>query len=314
MESSRRKGEKVNPFPDNIKKISIPAPAGPVKKEILLSQILVIEDHSKAKIELKPHVFEGSPEKYYSAPECSRLADLNACYEDEETDMIFCARGGYGTALLLPLLNWDLIKRRNIPLLGYSDITALHLGMYSKGIRSCFVSPMAAKFSELEADEYSANSLKYALSKFYGQAGSCQFRMPDERTGLRTIKQGEAQGPLFAVNLAILCSLCGTEYMPDMSGAVLLVEDVGEAPHRLDRMMAQLKLCGILDKLGGLIYGQFTESGTSESVLELIRQRYASSVKGPVLADFPFGHGFPFFSSRFGTEIRITAESEIFLI
>ncbi len=304
----------MNPFPENIKKISIPAPAGPVKKEALLPQIPVIERHSKAKTEIKTHVFEGSPEKYYSAPEASRLADLKACYEDAETDLILCARGGYGTGLLLPQLDWELVRKRNIPLLGYSDITALHLGMYSKGVRSCFVSPMAAKFSETEADEYSSGALRNALMQFYGKTGSYKFKMPDGRPMPRTIKSGEAQGALFAVNLAVMTSLCGTAYMPDMSGAVLLIEDVGEAPHRLDRMMAQLHLCGILEKLGALIYGQFTESGAGEDILELIRQRYAKYVKGPVLADFPFGHGFPFFSSRFGGEIRIDMKSEIIFL
>jgi muramoyltetrapeptide carboxypeptidase len=278
----------VNPFPPNVRKIGVPAPASmPEAKDIAAAGKLLaswgIEMVTGSKV--RSGVAGSS---YLSASDAARLSDLNSMLRDGSIDMILCARGGYGSMRILKGIDWATLKRRRLPLLGYSDITAIHLAMLAKGAGAPIVCNMASGLGKVAADPFSLSSMARVLK------GGSPVKMK-----LKTLKRGEASGPLIPVNLTVMTALCGTPFMPSLKGAILAIEDIGEKPRAIDRMLAQLELSGILGQLSGLILCAFTECEGRED-LPAVFKRYAASVDGPVMSGLPFGHCVPTLSFRMG--------------
>ena len=281
-----------NPFPPRIRRIGIPAPASmPKAHEIDDARALLKSWGIEALV--GGNLLSGGDASYLSANDESRLADLNAMIRDESLDLILCARGGYGSMRIIEQVDWATLKARKLPLLGYSDITALHLGMLAKGAGVPVVCNMANNLKKASSHVFSgpamARAFKVALE---GSSGHfAKLALPVGRR-LENLKAGSASGPLVPVNLTLFAALCGTGFMPDMKGAVLLVEDIGEKPRTLDRMLAQLELSGILGQVSALLLGDFKDSGREPELRETFA-RYLDSVKGPVLWGVPFGHSLP---------------------
>jgi muramoyltetrapeptide carboxypeptidase len=126
--------------------------------------------------------------------------------------------------------------------------------------------------------------------------------------GLRVLREGDAAGPLVPANLSVLTSLVGTRFLPDLTGAVLVIEDVGEAAYRVDRYLNQLLHSGCLARLAGLVYGQFTE-GDDAQWLPAVFADFARQIRGPVVAGLEFGHGFPSLSLPVGRLARLEASA-----
>lgn len=191
---------------------------------------------------------------YLSGTDEDRAADINAMFEDDTVRAIFAIRGGWGSARLLPLLDWDLIRSRPKLLIGSSDVTALHLALAARvGYASIHAPNVGNRWGEV-----SWNSL-WRLA-FTGETpilgegdGSGAGR---DRPRITTIRGGKASGPLIGGNLTILSTLMGTPWLPDFTGAILFLEDVGEAEYRIDRMMNQLALAGVLKRVAGVVFGQ----------------------------------------------------------
>ena len=162
-----------------------------------------------------------------------RLDDLHAMFADREVQAIWCARGGYGSARLLPELNFDLIRRHPKILIGYSDITALLNAISKETGMITYHGPVGSS----EFTPYTERYLRYAIME--GEKWQ-RIELPDDAEGQYIIHPGQATGTLWGGNLSLLAAMVGTGYMPDLEGKLLFIEEVGEKPYRIDRMLTQL--------------------------------------------------------------------------
>ncbi len=228
---------------------------------------------------------------YLAGTDEERVADIHSMFADKEVKAIICLRGGYGTPRLLSLLNYRLIARNPKILVGYSDITALQCALWRKCGLVTFHGPMAAVEMANQIDPFTEEHF-WRLLTSTKKGGTLPFPtdLPAQTSGT-----GKVRGRLIGGNLALLLSVLGTPYQPSFDDALLFLEDVEEAPYRVDRMMSQLQNAGIYTKVRGLLFGQFTDcvptdltkpSLTTEQVLADATEKFA----GPTLANLPFGH------------------------
>jgi len=202
---------------------------------------------------------------YYAGTDEQRAADVNAMFADPEVRAIQCVRGGWGCARLLPLLDWPMIARNPKILLGYSDITALLLSLYARTGLVTFHGPLGTS----QWNPFSVGFMKRVLQE--GEAVTFEnLKEIDEddltvvKNRVQTLRPGTARGRLLGGNLTVLSSLVGTAYLPDWDGCILFIEDVEEAPYRIDRMLTQLRLAGILQKARAVIWGNCTDCKPGE--------------------------------------------------
>jgi len=219
---------------------------------------------------------------YLAGSDTDRLADLNGAIRDDSVDGIWFLRGGYGCMRLLAGVDYDALRRRPKPLIGYSDITALHAAVGRIAGIVTFHGPVAR--APLPDD--SCRSLRAAVTTRAQPAG-----MADEA---RIVRGGRAVGVLAGGNLALLAALAGTPFAPDLRGAILVLEDVNEPVYRVDRMLQQLLLAGMLGELRGIAFGQLTggpadEMGAARS-LDVVLAELAESLHVPCIAGLPVGH------------------------
>ena len=218
----------------------------------------------------------------YSGTVDERTDDFrNALYTTEMKAILF-SRGGYGTVHLLDRLADD-VARNPKWIIGFSDISALHALCVSRGIMSLHA-PMCKHLTAEPADDRCTQYLRQIL---FGQ-------IPEYHEKPHPLnRQGEGRGMLVGGNLAVLCGLIGTPYDIFRPGSVLFIEDIAEAPYKIERMLYQLKLAGRLASLSGLIVGRFTEytenEGLGGTLYELI-YRLVEEYDYPVCFDFPVGH------------------------
>lgn len=214
-----------------------------------------------------------------------RLADLQQAFDDPEVKLILCSRGGYGVVHLLDKLNFEGIRQHPKWVVGYSDITALHTALQQNGVMSVH-GPMAKHFADEGADDVSVRYLKSIVA---GQ--SVNYEIPVNNAFLN--REGRASGRLFGGNLAVFCSLLGSRYAKIPHKGILFIEDIGESPYRIDRMMHQLKLAGVFNKISALIVGQFTDYEEDNQMYASVQQSILNVVDEyafPVCFDFPVGH------------------------
>lgn len=299
-----------NIFPKTIRHVAIISPAGPADRARIEAGVALLHSWG-LKVTIMPHVFSGAREGYLSASTAERLADLHACWHDTGIDLVICARGGFGSAHLLPEIDWLLLRSRPLPLIGYSDITALHLAMLKMHAGIPVAAPMAAKlheaFIENQFADYTAGYCRAAMLGL-----PAHIKSPDGGNPVRIIKPGSVDALPLSANLAVMVTLCGTEYFPDVTGRVLILEDLNEPPYRIDRYLTQLKQAGVLSKCAGIAFGDFMDCGAHDE-LQLIFHKAAEAVNGPVITGFPFGHGLPIVSVRMDRRIRITGSGTVFI-
>lgn len=278
-------------FPCHIKKIALVALSGIPDMEKVKRAVKMLESLGY-KIVIKPSVLKKTTISYLSSDIKTRLADIHSCWKDKSIDMLIAVRGGYGSVHLLPFLDWNLLRQRKLPFLGYSDLTAIHLALYAKGVGTPISGPMIQNFSTIENDEYTKISLSNVFSRKYEI-------LPLPGKKIRILKKGNATGPILPVTLSVLVTLIGTKYLPDMKNHILLVEDINEPVYKLDRYFTQLKQAGILEKLAGLMLGNFKQCGNETDRLRLFSE-ISKDIKGPVVMKIPFGHSYPRISTAFG--------------
>ena len=300
-------------FKQTFKQAAIIAPAGKVDEKALAASVKLLE-RSGLKVKVMPHVLSGAEEDYLAAPLKGRLQDLHACWKDKSVDVIFCARGGFGSAHLLPHIKWPLLRTRRIPLVGYSDITALHMAMIQQKVGTPVVAPMPLNFKEALIDnkhsDYTRHYMELALAESI-PAGT-ELLTPDQK-GFNIIKSGYALGLPVMANLSVLASLCGTPSFPRLRNKILILEDLDEPVYKLDRYLTQLAQSGGLGECEALFFGQFTNCGKADERLRLF-ERFAKKIKGPVIVDFPFGHEFPCVSLNLRRHLRLEKNHKIFII
>lgn len=231
----------------------------------------------------------GGPTAYLAGADAARAAALNAALRRDDLDALVCVRGGYGLLRILDRVDYAAARARPKLVVGYSDVTALHLALYAEAGLPGVSGPMVASDWARGLD---AETLADFWRVVGGDAGY-DVRGPGGEA-LAPLADGEAEGVLLGGNLALVTALLGTPYLPDLAGAILFVEDVGEAPYRIDGMLARLRLAGVLERLAGLVFGMFTGADVPPgrptfSVDEVLAQ-YAPHVGGPVATGLVYGH------------------------
>ena len=201
---------------------------------------------------------------HLAGTDAGRAGDLNAMFADKEVTAIVCVRGGSGAARLLPLLDYDAIRANPKVLLGYSDITALHNALLAQAGLVTFHGPIGAgSWNRFNVDQFRRVFFDRELMQYRNVVDAGDELVPRKHRTL-TITGGEARGELVGGNLSVLVGLAGSRYMPDFAGKVLFLEDVDEAPYRIDRMLTTLKLMGALDRIAGFIFGECTDCDPGE--------------------------------------------------
>ncbi|MFA6294652.1 MAG: LD-carboxypeptidase [Victivallales bacterium] len=291
-----------NPFPENIGHVAIVSLAGKPKREAVASTSRLLKGFG-IRTSVMPNVFApGSGEKLPAGCEL-RISDFNMALNDNSVDLILSSRGGYGSAQLLDNIDWRLLKEKNLPVLGYSDITAFHLAMFAKKAGIAISSPMASELPIALKHTLTWESLSSSLSP----SSEKIFPLP-EKFKLKTLRGGKAAGKIIPVNLTVLASMLGTPYLPDFKGAVLLVEDLCEPVYKIDRYLTHLRLAGVLKELSALLFGNFRRCG-NEREREKTFAEFADAVNGPVISGIPFGHVKRRLCLRFGAEVVIDSDN-----
>jgi muramoyltetrapeptide carboxypeptidase len=226
-----------------------------------------------------------------------RVDDLHAMFSDPEVKAVFCVRGGYGSAMLLDKIDFQLIRKNPKIFTGYSDITALHLGMqHSAGLVSLHGPTALSRFSD-----YTLENFKRAV---FEPQPLGKLQNPPERNTLRpahmirTLRGGKARGPLIGGNLTLISTTLGTPWEIDTAGRILFLEDVEEQPYSMDRMLTQLRLAGKFDQIQGLVIGEcagcvpreFKPSFECTFSLGEVLDHILGDLKVPVFSGLTIGH------------------------
>ena len=239
---------------------------------------------------------------YLAGSDADRLADLNHAAADDSVDGVWCLRGGFGSMRLLDGIDYAAWRRRPKSLLGYSDITALHAAIGSRASIVTFHGPTARS----DLTPFSLESLRRAVTLRIESCGVAPAAL--------TLFPGRALGRLVGGNLALLSALAGTPYAPWVDGALLVLEDVNESVYRIDRMLTQLRLSGMLERCAGIVFGGFTdvppEAGDDERPLQLVLEEFASTVRLPCLANAPIGHLTDYWTVPLGAVGLLDAEAK----
>jgi muramoyltetrapeptide carboxypeptidase len=241
---------------------------------------------------------------YLSGSDQERAADLNDAIRDPSLDAVWFLRGGYGTMRILDDVDWSALARHPKALIGYSDNTAVHLAANAVGV-AAFHGP----HPHTEAFPDFARDALLAVLTSTRPAGELPF--PAEWPRAETLAGGVAQGPLVGGNLSLLSSTLGTPYAMQPEGAILFIEEVGEQPYRLDRMLSHLRLAGVLDAVAGIAVGGITETPGPDGdriAREVLHDRLGS-LGIPVAVGFPFGHIDDNWTLPMGIRARLDADA-----
>jgi len=246
----------------------------------------------------------------FAGSDAERAADVNALAStDALPDIALVTRGGYGATRLLPQLQYDALRERlrdaPIALVGHSDFTALQLALYAKSGLCTFSGPLLA---DLGAEPRSDFSWRHFWSTLTSATSAATWST-DSAVDL------DVQGPLWGGNLAVLCSLLGTPYFPRIDGGILFVEDVGEAPFRIERMLYQLQLSGVLGRQKALLLGSFSQcrSGARDNGYDLAAAfAQIRAVAGIAVVDgLPHGHAADQLTLPFGAPARLRVAGRV---
>ncbi len=228
---------------------------------------------------------------YLAGTDQQRATDMNEMFADKEVRAIIAVRGGYGTPRLLPLINYQLVKRNPKIFVGYSDLTALQLALYKNTGLVSFSGPMVGVEMFKGIDPFTEEHFWKMITSTKKMGG---VRNPDSRH-LKAIGKGKATGLLIGGNLSLITSIAGTPYLPSFKNSILFFEEIEEECYRFDRMMNQMALAGIFRDTKGIIVGELTDikphdaSKPHLTVDEIIAD-HLSLLSKPILTGLVYGH------------------------
>ena len=282
--------------------MALVAPAGPLKipgdidRAIENARVLgwepVIGEHAREK------------QSYFAGHDDERLSDLNTALRDDSIDAIWCLRGGYGAMRLLDGLDYEALRARPKALIGYSDITAFHCAVATR----CGLSSIHGPTARSKLTPFARRSLRAAVLRDADPCGTAP--------NAKVLHGGRARGHLMGGNLALLAALHGTPYQPRYEGSILVLEDVNEAPYRVERMLLQLRLSGALQSCAAIAFGAFTNTGEKDEglggtrSLDVVLQEAADRAGVPTLAGIPLGHIDDQWSVPLGAEAELDADEK----
>lgn len=277
------------------------SPSGPANEERVEVGVAMLEGWGLKAVRA-PGLLER--DGYLAGRDDARLAGVNAALRDPLVRALICTRGGYGAQRIVDALDFEAARRDPKLLVGFSDITALQLAMWTRAGLAGVHGPMAA-WNAARTGPASAESLRRAIMT---TDEVVLVARPEEETGSVVIGGAPVTGTLLGGNLCLLAATIGTADLPDLRGAILLLEDVDEPPYKVDRMLTHLCRAGALAGLAGVAVGQFTNcvDGWPTTVADVLLERLAP-LGVPVLGGLPVGHGREQASVPVGVEATLDA-------
>ncbi len=283
--------------------IGICSPSGPVAEGKLKAAVRAIERRGY-KVVLSPSVFQRRG--YLAGDDDTRVSELHAMFQRDDVDAVFVSRGGYGASRILRRIRLERIAGSRKPFVAFSDATALQWVLFARAGFVTFSGPLAVEWAGGVAEAGLAGTLDLLSGKVRGDvlAGYA-------KDGFKALRGGQCEGVLLPGNLTLICSLLGTPFLPDLSGAILVLEEVGEARYRVDRLLFHLRNAGVFARIGGLVIGDLTHGAPVEegmpAVEEIVRDATAS-YGFPILFGVPYGHGSERATLPVGPRVRLDAE------
>lgn len=274
---------------------------------------LVKETVAAMGLKPKPGRHLAQRQGYLAGKDADRAADVNAMFADPEVRAVFAVRGGWGCARILPYLDFATIRANPKLLVGFSDITALHLAFAARAGFPTIHGPNAASgWPRFSWDAFRAIAFDGATPLLVNPVAH-EDRLVQRSGRIRTFRGGKAAGRLLGGNLTVLAALVGTPWMPAFDGAILFLEDVGEAPYRIDRMLTQLSLAGLLGKVAGVVFGQCTNCAASDAsyggfTVSEVLQQHLEPLGVPAFQGAAIGHVASQFSLPVGVRAEIDAD------
>ena len=274
--------------------VAVVAPAGPAAPGQLAALPALYARHG-----LRLRLYPGCEcsTGYLAGADSVRLADLHAALRDTEAAALHCLRGGYGAMRLLPDIDAALLRVHPKLLIGYSDITALHALWLHSGLPSLHA-PMPVS-DLIKGGREDDEAALFALLKNGLRAGQ---RITPELPSSGLCQPGTAEGVLIGGNLSLVAALLGTPWAWPAQGAILFLEDINEEPYRVDRLLTQLRLAGVLDAVQGFVLGSFTEEASPQTLLH----EMLGALGKPLVSGWPTGHGTPNQPLPMGLRVRLT--------
>lgn len=275
-------------------KIGIVAPAGPFDRETFENGTNILKKMG-FEVFVPPKLLDAAG--YLAGSDHHRSQIVNMLFADQSVDAIICARGGYGSIRILPLLDYKTISKNPKIFIGFSDITGLLTVLGNRCGLVTFHGPVITSLAEASAE--TGDSLMQAVSS----ETELEFKVP----GGIAIKPGSGSGIVCGGNLTTLCHLVGTPYAPRFTNKILFLEDRAEAPYRIDRMLVHMKLAGCFENLAGIALGSFERCGTIDDIYHIVAEMFNRDPI-PILAGFDVGHGNINLTIPFGIEATLDAD------
>lgn len=245
---------------------------------------------------------------YLAGKDQERADDLNAMVADESVDAVMPFRGGWGCNRILPLIDFDVIRENPKAIVGFSDITTLLLSIFAKTGLVTFHGPVGKS----EWTDYTTSHFQNVLAGDELQPINIpKKKLSEDYDNLTVITPGKTTGTLLGGNLSVLTAMMGSDYLPDWNESILFLEDVGESNYRIDRMLTQLKLNGVLDQISGFIFGQCTgceKSGEDSLSLQQVFDDHIKPLDIPAFSGAMFGHTDHTITLPVGVEVQIDAQ------
>lgn len=252
-----------------------------------------------------------------SATEEERASDFNEMFRRDDIDAVFVTQGGYGSAQIIHLIDFDMVRVNPKIFTGFSDITSLHLALYKFSDLVSFHGPGMARFNNEELT-------KYTKEHFFKAIGETEpiglISMPNDKKWIHSLSGGVAEGDLVGGNLTLLCASLGTPYAFDPVGKILFIEDVDTEPWVFDHLFSHLRNAGYLDKLKGVAVGEchncepfkHNPGFHCDISLEDVLEYYLVPLGIPVLYGLPFGHTDDLATLPLGVKVRLDGDKKTF--
>jgi muramoyltetrapeptide carboxypeptidase len=278
-------------------RIGIVAPAGPYDDETFGRGVYILEKMG-FEVFVPPQLIEARG--YLAGSDRRRAQFVNELFADKSIDAVMCARGGYGSIRILPLLDYPTLADNPKVFIGFSDITVLLNVLNHRCGMATFHGPVVTSLAD------SSDESRIALLQAVSSDTGCEVKVP----GGTAVKGGSGTGAVCGGNLTTLCHLVGTPYVPSFTNKILFLEDRAEAPYRIDRMLVHMKLAGCFENLAGIVLGSFEDCGSMESILNIVSEIFAP-YPIPILAGLDAGHGENNITIPVGVEATLDADRHV---
>jgi len=242
-------------------------------------------------------------EQRFAGPDALRASELQSFATDQNLDVAVAARGGYGLSRILNQIDYSAVAARGLPVVGYSDFTAFNLALLSRAGGISFQGPTAVDFSGHAESTFT-------MEHFFGAISRSPYTVEFDTTDANRGESVDVAGRLWGGNLAMVCSLLGTPYFPNVRGGILFLEDVNEPTYRIERMLLQLLHGGILQRQKAILLGDFLSipSMPNDAGFDLaaVWTNLRSRLSAPLITGLPFGHGRRRLTLPVGAQARLS--------